>query len=91
MVRPLVIETVSSPTLTVSNLNAEASETDIADLFAGIGTVVSREETGPGTDIRTKDHRIELADTAEAQKAVELLDGKCFMGHEIRVKGVAAV
>ena len=70
------------------NVNAEASEVDIADLFAGIGTIVSREETGPGKDERTRNHRIDLSDTSEAQKAVELLHGKCFMGHEIQVTGV---
>jgi RNA recognition motif-containing protein len=87
-VRPLVIETITSPSLNVTNLNAEASDVDITDLFAGIGSIVNREETGPGKDERTKNHRIDLADTAEAQKAVELLHGKCFMGHEIAVTGV---
>lgn len=89
-VRPLVVETVSSPSLHVGNVNAEASEIDLIDLFAGIGTIVGRAETGPGKDERTKSHRIDLADTAEAQKAVELLHGKCFMGHEIAVTGANA-
>ncbi len=89
-VRPLIIETVESPALNVENLNAEASETDLADLFAGIGTIVHREETGPGRDERTKNFRIDLTDTAEAQKAVELLDGKCFMGHQLRITGAKA-
>ncbi len=87
-VRALEIETVTSPSLNVTNLNSEASDVDITDLFAGIGCIVHREETGPGKDERTKNHRIDLADTAEAQKAVELLHGKCFMGHEIAVTGV---
>ncbi len=87
-VRALEIETVTSPSLNVTNLNSEASDVDITDLFAGIGSIVHREETGPGKDERTKNHRIDLADTAEAQKAVELLHGKCFMGHEIAVTGV---
>jgi RNA recognition motif-containing protein len=86
-VRPLVIETVTSPSLSVSNVNAEASDTDITDLFAGIGIIASREETGPGKDERTRNHRIDLSSTEEAQKAVELLHGKCFMGHEIEVTG----
>ncbi len=89
-VRPLVIETVTSPALSVGNLNADASETDVADLFAGIGTIVRREETGPGRDERTKAFRIDLTDTAEAQKAVELLDGKSFMGHQLSVTGAKA-
>ena len=87
-VRPLVIETVTSPNLDVANINADASEVDIVDLFAGIGTIQLREETGPGKDERTKNLRINLSDTTEAQKAVELLHGKCFMGHEIQVTGV---
>jgi RNA recognition motif-containing protein len=87
-VRALEIETVTSPSLNVTNLNSEASDVDITDLFAGIGSIVHREETGPGKDERTKNHRIDLAETAEAQKAVELLHGKCFMGHEIAVTGV---
>lgn len=87
-VRPLVVETITSPSLNLANLNAEASEVDIADLFSGIGSIVSREETGPGKDERTKNHRIDLASTEEAQKAVELLHGKCFMGHEIKLTGV---
>jgi len=86
-VRPLVIETVTSSSLNVTNVNAEAGDVDLADLFAGIGNIVHREETGPGKDERTKNHRIDLADVAEAQKAVELLHGKCFMGHEISVTG----
>ncbi len=87
-VRPLVIETVTSPSLSVTNVNAEAHEVDLTDLFSGIGTIVRREETGPGKDERTKNHCIDLSSTEEAQKAVELLHGKCFMGHEIAVTGV---
>ena len=88
-VRPLVIETVDSPSLRVENVNAAATETDLADLFDGIGSIANREETGPGKDENTKNHRIDLADTAEAQKAVELLDGKFFMGHQLRVTGAS--
>ncbi|HRQ89846.1 MAG TPA: RNA-binding protein [Bacteroidia bacterium] len=87
-VRPLVIETVTSPTLSIAGLNPEASETDVTDLFAGIGTVVRREDTGTSDGGRSL--RIDLADTAEAQKAVELLDGKSFMGRQIRVTGAVA-
>lgn len=70
----------------MTHLNAEASEIDLTDLFAGIGTIQHREETSAEGAV-TKTVRVELADTAEAQKAVELLDGKSFMGHQIRVSG----
>jgi RNA recognition motif-containing protein len=85
-VKPLEIEVVTSPSLTVTHLNAEASEIDLTDLFAGIGTIQHREETSAEGAV-TKTVRVDLADTAEAQKAVELLDGKSFMGHQIRVSG----
>jgi len=87
-VKPLVIEVVTSPSLNVSHLNAEASEIDVTDLFAGIGTIQHRSENAPLEGGLTKSVRIDLSDTSEAQKAVELLDGKFFMGHQIRVTGV---
>ena len=87
-VKALDIEVVSSPSLNVTNLNAEASEIDLTDLFAGIGTIQHREDTSSAEGAVTKNLRVDLADTGEAQKAVELLDGKSFMGHQIRVSGV---
>ncbi len=87
-VKPLQIEVVTSPSLNVVSLNAEATELDVADLFTGIGTIVLKEDAGSSGDGLTKTLRIDLADTTEAQKAVELLDGKSFMGHQIRVTGV---
>ncbi|HQW30244.1 MAG TPA: hypothetical protein PK529_13710 [Verrucomicrobiales bacterium] len=87
-VKALDIEVVSSPSLNVMNLNAEASEIDITDLFAGIGTIQHREDTSSAEGAVTKNLRVDLADIVEAQKAVELLDGKSFMGHQIRVSGV---
>lgn len=89
-VKPLEIEVVTSPSLNLAHLNAEASEIDVTDLFAGIGTIQHREETGALDGGLTKSLRVDLSDTAEAQKAVELLDGKFFMGHQIRVSGVKA-
>jgi len=89
-VKPLEIEVVTTPSLSISHLNAEASEIDVTDLFAGIGSIQHRADTGSLEGGLTKTVRIDLSDTAEAQKAVELLDGKFFMGHQIRVTGVKA-
>lgn len=86
-VKPLEIEVVTSPSLKINNLNAEASEIDITDLFAGIGAIRHQEEKAVEGAV-TKSLRVDLADTSEAQKAVELLDGKSFMGHQLRVTGV---
>ncbi len=87
-VKPLEIEVVTSPSLNVAHLNAEASEIDVTDLFAGIGTIQHRADAGSPEGGLTKTLRVDLSDTTEAQKAVELLDGKFFMGHQIRVTGV---
>ncbi len=85
-VKPLEIEQVSSPSLRVSSLNSDATDQDIDDLFAAIGAIQGRSETG-AADSDTREYLIDLASTEDAQKAVELLDGKSFMGHRIKVTG----
>lgn len=85
-VKPLEIEQVSSPSLRVSSLNSDATDQDIDDLFADVGAIQGRSETG-AADSDTREFLVDLASTEEAQKAVELLDGKSFMGHQIKVTG----
>jgi len=85
-VKALEIETVSSPSLRVGSLNSEATDQDIDDLFEAVGAIQNRSETG-AADSDTREYLIDLASTEEAQKAVELLDGKSFMGNKISVKG----
>ncbi len=89
--KELEIEVVTSPQLKLSKVNAEATDEDITDLFVGIGTLQKRDAIGEAAegDV-TRDYTIELADVAEAQKAVEFLHDKTFMGHTISVTGVAA-
>ncbi len=88
-VRPLEVETVNSPALLVEGLNADASEIDVNDLFSGIGTIVQRSDAGISSDGLSKSLQVELGATAEAQKAVELLHGKSFMGRQLSIKGAA--
>lgn len=80
------IEQVSSPSLRVSSLNSDATDQDIDDLFADVGAIQGRSETG-AADSDTREFLVDLATTEEAQKAVELLDGKSFMGYQIKVTG----
>lgn len=88
-VKPLEIEQVSSPSLRVSSLNSDATDQDIDDLFAAVGAIQGRSETGT-SDADTREYLIDLASTEDAQKAVELLDGKSFMGHKIKVTGAGS-
>lgn len=89
-VRPPSIEVVESPSLEVSNVNAKAEDVDIDGLFEGIGTIVTRSDLGVSENAETRKYRIDLADVTEAQKAVELLDSKHFMGLRISVRGAKA-
>ena len=85
-VKPLEIETVSSPSLRVSSLNKEATDQDIDDLFEAVGAIQNRSETS-AAEADSREYLIDLASTEDAQKAVELLDGKTFMGTKISVAG----
>ncbi|MEC5128387.1 RNA-binding protein [Verrucomicrobiales bacterium BCK34] len=90
-VKPLEIEVVTSPQLKLGQINATATDEDINDLFNGIGTLQKRDAIGEAAEgAVTRDYTVELTDVAEAQKAVEFLHDKTFMGHTISVTGVAA-
>lgn len=84
-VRPLEVEKVETPVLLVANVNADATDVDIQDLFEDIGTVNGRESIGEGEDKVTSDLKVEFSELEGAQKAVELLHGKSFMGHQLKV------
>ena len=84
-VRPIEVEKVDTPVLLVANVNADATDIDIQDLFEDIGTVNGRESMGKGEDKVTSDLKVEFSELEGAQKAVELLHGKSFMGHQLKV------
>ena len=89
-VKPLEIEVVTSSQLTLAKVNAKATDEDITDLFAGIGTLQKHDAIGEAAeDAVTRDYAVELTDVAEAQKAVEFLHDKTFMGHTISVTSAA--
>ena len=80
-VKPRQVAVVESAFVTVSKLNVEASEEDIHDLFDGVGKVEKR-----GDQISESGSLVvEMASQEDAQKAVSLLDGKSFMGSQIKV------
>lgn len=87
-VKPIEIEQVSGPRVLLANVNSDAGEVDLDDLLDGIGDVVSRVSRDQAEGSDTKDFEIEFSETAGAQKAVELLHGKSFMGRSLRVSGL---
>jgi len=85
-VRPAEIPVVTGTKLIVTNLNREASEVDVTDLFDGIGEVTSTSPISVNGDSSTGELIIEFSEVSAAQKAVEVIDMKFFMGHQLSVK-----
>ena len=90
-VKPVQIEQVSSPYLTIANFNVEATDQDFGDLFIGIGSVKLRETVSAAEGADTTVLRVEMESTGEAQKAVEFLHGKSFMGNQLKLTGSEAI
>lgn len=89
-VKPLQIEQVSTAYLKIKNLNAQATEQDFTDLFEGVGALKGRENVSPAEGSDAYDLRVEMASIEDAQKAVEFLHGKSFMGNQLKVCGSEA-
>ncbi|MEM6279366.1 MAG: hypothetical protein AAF733_07815 [Verrucomicrobiota bacterium] len=87
-VQPPKIEVVSGPKLLVSKLNKDATEVDIADLFDGIGEIREKSEINVKGDSPTGELMVEFTEVEAAQRAVEVIDMKFFMGHQLRLKGI---
>jgi cold-inducible RNA-binding protein len=75
-----------SSNLYVGNLSFDAREEDLQELFAAHGEVVSAKVI---TDRETGRPRgfgfVEMANAEDAQKAIQSLDGKDFMGRNLTV------
>ena len=84
-VMPLQIERVSTAYLQIVNLNAQATEQDFTGLFEGVGALTGRENVSLAEGADTYDLRVEMASIEDAQKAVEFLHGKSFMGNQLKV------
>jgi len=86
------VEVLSSPNLEITGVNKVLTEEDLVDFFRGIGTMTSCEIVKNDAG-ETTGANVVMTDTAEAQRAVEIMDGKTFMGQQIksaRQKGDAA-
>lgn len=84
-VQPAEIEVVTTTTLKVSNLNKDATSEDISDLFDGIGEIRETSAIAAKEGAVTGEIIVDFTEVEAAQKAVEVVDLKFFMGHQLKV------
>jgi RNA recognition motif-containing protein len=85
--KPEIIE-VSSPKLYVGNLSFDATESDLFDLFNGVGKVLNAEIVSNKYTQKSKGFAfVTLQTVDEARRAVTELHDKEFMGRKLVVSG----
>jgi RNA recognition motif-containing protein len=88
---PEVVE-VTSPRLYVGNLSFDASESDLFELFNGVGTVQNVEVVVNRHTMRSKGFAfVQMQSLDEAKRAVSELHDKDFMGRKLVVSGAKAL
>lgn len=79
---------VTGPRLYVGNLDYEATEGDLEELFRGVGAVISAEIVTNQRNQQSKGFGfVEMSHIEEARRAVEVLHDKDFMGRKLLVTG----
>lgn len=79
---------VSSPKLYVGNLSYDATESDLFELFKGVGTVRNAEVVSHKHTMKSKGFGfVTMQSVDEARRAVEVLHDKDFMGRKLFVSG----
>lgn len=85
--KPEAVE-VTSPRLYVGNLSFDATESDLTELFKGVGQVVSVEVVSHRQTQRSKGFAfVQMQTVEEAKRAVEELHDKEFMNRKLVVSG----
>ena len=81
---PVDPEAVDNPRLHIGNLHYDASESDLMDLFKGVGPVKEVDVVYNGRTHRSKGFGfVQMATIADARRAVADLHGKPFMGRPL--------
>jgi hypothetical protein len=79
---------VTSPKLYVGNLSYDATESDLVELFNGVGKVQNAEIVTHQATYRSKGFGfVTMLTLEEALRAVETLHDKAFMGRKLVVSG----
>lgn len=85
--KPELVE-VTSPKLYVGNLSFDASESDLSELFSGVGQVQSSEVVCHRETQRSKGFAfITMCTVEEARRAVDELHDKEYLGRRLVVSG----
>lgn len=85
--KPEAVE-VTSPRLYVGNLSFDAAESDLFELFSGVGHVQNAEVVTYRHNQRSKGFAfVQMQTVDEAKRAVEELHDKDFMGRKLVVSG----
>ena len=91
MRKPEAVE-VTSPRLYVGNLSFDASESDLFELFNGIGIVQNVEVVSNRQTQRSKGFAfVQMQTVEEAKRAVNELHDKEYMGRKLVVSGAKAL
>jgi len=89
--KPEIIE-VTSPRIYVGNLSFDATESDLSELFNGVGSVENVEIVSNKHTQRSKGFAfVQMQSTDEAKRAVTELHDKEYMGRKLVVSGAKAV
>ncbi len=87
---PELIE-VTTPRLYIGNLSFDASESDLLELFSGVGLVQSVEVVSNRQTQRSKGFAfVQMQTIDEAKRAVSELHDKEYMGRKLVVSGAKA-
>lgn len=85
---PVSTGDVTTKRVYLGNLSYEATESDLEDLFRGVGTVRRVEIVYNRRTHRSKGYGfIEMLNVDEAKRAVEILHDQFFMGRKLTVSG----
>jgi len=85
--KPEMIE-VTTPRLYIGNLSYDAAESDLFELFSGVGTVANVEIVANKHTQRSKGFGfVQMNSVTEAKRAVEELHDKDYMGRKLVVSG----
>lgn len=85
--KPEAVE-VTSPKLYIGNLSFDATESDLSELFGGVGAVQSAEIVTHKQTEKSKGFAfVTMTSVDEAKRAVEVLHDKDFMGRKLVVSG----
>lgn len=83
---------VTTPRVYVGNLSFDATESDLQELFSGVGSVQNVEVVCNRETHRSKGFGfVQLSSVEEAKRAVDELHDKEYMGRKLVVSGAKAV